>query len=497
MEVYIDTPVRTARTAAPATREHRTVERAATIPRVKLPSRSLTVLSFVLVDVIALLCSASFSFSMAELLWPGLMGRHLLIALPVLAMQGVIFAASGLYTSTAMHPAEEMRRVAVLVSLVFLVYTAAYFGGYHEWMMVGLLVVMWSNALFLTICGRVFLRIFFAPISWWGYPVVVVGNGEMSDMAIRTMKRWPEMGFKPIVLLDPSNEAEEIDGVPVCQDYGLAPRLARELKIPCAVVAVSGLALCKRHAMLSRYAKFFDRLLVIPETAGTDFLWTTSGFFQGMHGYDVQHNYNKRIARSCKRGMDVLGALVGILLLAPLWAAIMVLIKLDSQGPIFYRQLRMGEKGRVFDVLKFRSMHVDADRKLHVLLEEDPEMRREYEAYRKLREDPRVTRVGNVLRRFSLDELPQLWNVLWGHMSLVGPRAYTLNELDVMNHMESVIIQSRPGLTGLWQVSGRNQLSFEERVSLDVHYTHNWNFWLDAYILARTVPVVLTGKGAC
>src|SRR5690606_29732910 len=140
--------------------------------------------------------------------------------------------------------------------------------------------------------------------------------------------------------------------------------------------------------------------------------------------------------------------------------------------------------------------YTDASSRLQDILSRDEALRKEYQTFRKLRHDPRVTRIGALLRRYSLDELPQLWNVLRGEMSLVGPRAYLFEELEIMGDMEPIILQNPPGITGLWQVSGRNHLSFEERVNLDVHYVHNWNFWLDAYILARSVPVVLRGEGA-
>jgi lipopolysaccharide/colanic/teichoic acid biosynthesis glycosyltransferase len=181
---------------------------------------------------------------------------------------------------------------------------------------------------------------------------------------------------------------------------------------------------------------------------------------------------------------------------APLIAAIAALIKLDAPGPVFFRQERMGLGGRCFEVLKFRTMHTDAEAKLQAILDADPERRAQYEQYHKLDDDPRVTRIGAWLRRFSLDELPQLWNVLWGDMSLVGPRAYMPGELPKMNGLSRPVLQCPPGLTGLWQVSGRNNLDFSTRVDLDVHYMQNWTVWLDIYIALRTLPVVLTGEGA-
>ena len=187
---------------------------------------------------------------------------------------------------------------------------------------------------------------------------------------------------------------------------------------------------------------------------------------------------------------------MGTLVLAPVLAVIAVLIRMDSAGAVFYRQERMGAQGRIIPILKFRTMYEDAEQKLADILASDPERRREYERYHKLQDDPRVTRIGTFLRRYSLDELPQILNVLRGEMSLVGPRAYMPSELTKMNGLARAVLQSPPGMTGLWQVSGRNHLSFADRVNLDVHYIQNWSPWLDLYLLVRTGPVVLSGEGA-
>jgi Undecaprenyl-phosphate galactose phosphotransferase WbaP len=273
-----------------------------------------------------------------------------------------------------------------------------------------------------------------------------------------------------------------------------APLLARAYNVPYAIMAMPDLSYAERAQMIGHIGKFFRRLYVVPERAGAA-LWTAQSS-QGLMGVAVKHVYWSRAARRIKRFADVCGAALGLLVTAPLIAAIAALIKLDAPGPVFFRQERMGLGGRCFEVLKFRTMHTDAEAKLQAILDADPERRAQYEQYHKLDDDPRVTRIGAWLRRFSLDELPQLWNVLWGDMSLVGPRAYMPGELPKMNGLSRPVLQCPPGLTGLWQVSGRNNLDFSTRVDLDVHYMQNWTVWLDIYIALRTLPVVLTGEGA-
>jgi lipopolysaccharide/colanic/teichoic acid biosynthesis glycosyltransferase len=200
-----------------------------------------------------------------------------------------------------------------------------------------------------------------------------------------------------------------------------------------------------------------------------------------------------------KRQFDVVASLLVIIGLAPVFAAMIILVSLDG-GPAFYTQKRVGRNGRTFGCFKFRTMVVDADEELKRLLAADETLRAEYQTYWKLKDDPRVTRIGKFLRRYSLDELPQVINVLRGDMSLVGPRPRSLNE---MRFFESSMPESnegyvtvRPGLTGLWQISGRNALSLETKGQLDALYAENWSFRKDLAIIVATVPVVLKGEGA-
>ena len=200
--------------------------------------------------------------------------------------------------------------------------------------------------------------------------------------------------------------------------------------------------------------------------------------------------------RFLKRAMDVVLSSLGIVILSPLMLIIALLVKATSEGPVIYRQRRIGYKGRPFFVYKFRTMYKDADKRLKALLEKDPALRCEYEKKWKLKKDPRVTRIGKILRRFSLDELPQLFNVLKGEMSLVGPRPYLPEEKKQFQDVERILFMVRPGITGLWQVSGRSDTDYRFRIETDVWYVLNWSPWLDFMILAKTVWVVLSAKGA-
>lgn len=198
------------------------------------------------------------------------------------------------------------------------------------------------------------------------------------------------------------------------------------------------------------------------------------------------------VDRVLKLTLDYVLTLIGLILAAPFLLLIAVFIKLDSPGPVLHRRRVMGVNGREFDAFKFRTMRVDGDR----ILAQYPELQAELAKTHKLKDDPRVTRMGKFLRRFSLDEIPQFINVLKMDMSLVGPRMISPGEIDQYDKWDINLLTVKPGLTGLWQVSGRSDISYKERVRLDMHYIRNWSIWLDLQIILQTLPAVLKGKGA-
>ena len=204
----------------------------------------------------------------------------------------------------------------------------------------------------------------------------------------------------------------------------------------------------------------------------------------------------KPLGLTTKRTIDIILALSGIILLAPLLIICVVLTIATSPGPALFRHRRVGLGGRYFDCLKFRTMAMDAPERLRQLLETDPASAAEWDATRKLRHDPRVTAMGEILRRSSLDELPQLFNVLKGEMSIVGPRPVTEEELEKYSSSVGAYLACRPGITGLWQVSGRSTTTYSKRVECDAYYAYNWSIALDAKILVLTIPALLFSSDA-
>jgi lipopolysaccharide/colanic/teichoic acid biosynthesis glycosyltransferase len=197
-----------------------------------------------------------------------------------------------------------------------------------------------------------------------------------------------------------------------------------------------------------------------------------------------------------KRLVDILGAAAGLILTAPILVLISLWIKVSMGGKVLFRQIRIGKDGKSFSLLKFSTMCPMTEAEFQRFLERHPAQKMEYEQFQKLARDPRLTAAGSFLRRTSLDELPQLWNVLKGEMSLVGPRPFLPEQIEIYGRALSLYVRVRPGITGLWQVSGRNCLSFQERVDCDISYVENWSLILDISILVRTAGAVLSQRGA-
>ncbi|KQV33348.1 MULTISPECIES: sugar transferase [unclassified Rhizobium] len=197
-----------------------------------------------------------------------------------------------------------------------------------------------------------------------------------------------------------------------------------------------------------------------------------------------------------KRGFDILAAVSALVFLSPILLMIAALVKFTDGGKVFYGHPRIGHNGRSFRCLKFRTMRQDGDRILKEHLQANPQAYAEWRATRKLKDDPRVTIVGTVLRKLSLDELPQLINIIRGDMSVVGPRPVVEDELELYESAAVYYLRSRPGLTGLWQVSGRNDVSYASRIAFDTHYVKNWSFTRDVVIVARTIPAVCLSRGS-
>lgn len=467
------------------------------IARVQTRPR-LTLLTLVSIDLLCL-SLAGISSVWVRLIFDGQFHPSIYWRLwPITGVFILGYALASLYPGIAMSPVEELRRLTLTNTLLYLLMGSSIFL-FRE-------VALYSRAAFLmawlfsmvfVIIGRYGIRALCARQAWWGHPVVVMGAGKTGEMVVRTLQRQPSLGLKPIAILDDDPRTHgSLAGVPVVGGLSMAPMLAKEFKIPYAIVAMPGVARSRLMQLLSRYGRTFAHLMIIPDLFGMASLWVVAKDLGGVLGLEARQQLflpGPRFIKAClDRGLVVLISLLAL----PLIALISLMIRLDSQGPVFYRQIRIGREGKLFKAWKFRSMVVNADVALARYLQAHPELKSCWEEDHKLKDDPRITWVGRFLRRTSLDELPQLWNIFIGEMSLVGPRPIVHEEVWRYGDMYDLYLQVLPGLTGLWQVSGRNDVTYEERVNFDAYYVRNWSVWLDIYILMRTVKVVLAGDGA-
>lgn len=449
-----------------------------------------------------------------------------------------------MYGLTPPSPSEEIRRCTLTISLVYagswMIAVAR--NGAFQTMPHFAWLIGWITSVLLVPIGRGLLRTEFAKRPWWGQPVVVFGAGRVGRAVVSTLQQRPQLGLKPVAILDDdpakhgtvratwgeedimvqsvrqgpesshanpkSDEFEtpsqrsaleqfaEVEGVPIVGGLELAPILAQRLGIRSAVIAMPKLDSATLLSVIERYAEGYSSVLVIPDLFNVAHFGTPTHSLGGVLGIEVRRQLLLAGPRLAKRLMDVVLTTIGGLLLLPFVAVVSILIKLDSKGTVFYHQKRLGQDGVRFRAFKFRTMYGNGEERLREVLENNPQMRAEYEQFHKLSVDPRVTRIGRILRKYSLDELPQIWSVFVGDMSLVGPRPYLEREIPDMNGQEAVILRVKPGITGIWQVTERNASTFEQRVQLDVEYVRSWSPWLDLYVLARTLPVVLGGTGS-
>jgi Undecaprenyl-phosphate galactose phosphotransferase WbaP len=456
-----------------------------------------TTIALVLSDITALCVSVSISVAIKALVrGPIEIGSYVQLW-PFLFVFLIAYMASGLYSGAGIGAPAELRRATLCSTVLFLllaVSTMSLRGAerYVTWTL--FLALILSVAL--VPLSRELVRQLFSRASWWGVPAVIFGAGEAGKNVVRALQNDPGLGLKPVAVLDDAERCTDVLGVPVLGMAGLAPLLFEGQRPAYAVFAMPDVPQHRLMSMIDRYGRNFSHILVVPELHGFSSLWVDSKNVGGMVGLELRQQVLLPDYGLIKGIVDILLTVVGGILISPLILLIILWVKLDSPGPVFYCQARIGRHGRKFYAWKFRSMVMDADRMLEAYLAKHPELREEWERDHKLKKDPRVTRAGRFLRRTSLDELPQLWNVLRGEMSLVGPRPITDKEIEKYGRAFEIYKKVNGGITGLWQVSGRNDVSYEDRVYYDQFYVRNWSVWLDCCILFRTIAVVLLSKGA-
>ena len=422
----------------------------------------------------------------------GEMHRYL-AAWPMLAVFFGVFAAYHLYPGIIHHAVGELRRLGLGLSTSFLLLAAAIFfshaaADYSP----RAFLVWWLLAMMVTPLLRAGVRGLVCRRPWWGVPLAVVYTGEASIDIIREMQSHPEVGWKPVVVLADPHAVRCRLGLPVVATGAAAA--VKKCGVNRALIALPSAVWDLPD--LEDYANLFPRLMIMQSAPALYSLNLAPCAVAGSLGVEVRRDLLMPLSRLVKRCMDLFISCLGLPVVGMSICLLGLLVWLESPGPIFFGHRRIGRAQATFLAWKLRTMHVNAEQLLQQTLSQDLALQEEWRRHRKLRRDPRITRVGRFLRRTSLDELPQLWNVLRGEMSLVGPRPIVEEEIADYGPDFALYCRVPPGITGLWQVSGRNMVTTRDRVRLDSYYVRNWSPWLDLHILARTAKVVLTGEGA-
>jgi Undecaprenyl-phosphate galactose phosphotransferase WbaP len=457
--------------------------------------------SIVLSDFLAITLSGATAVIARYLLGGKYVPADYLRFTPAIILFFIVFAFCGLFPGIASNPIEEFRRILGATGVTYLLMIGATFLEKDSaWFSRAVFVVAWVLCVALVIVGRAVTRSCCARKSWWGVPTVILGASRAGMEMLETLHNRPALGLRPIGLLDMSRfnipPSIEDDLVVVTGPLSLAPVFARRYRDCYAIVAMPDLSCQELAAVVSEYAEDFPHVFVIPNLIGLSSLWVSARNIGGTLGLEVKQTLTHRVPLFIKRCCDLtLGGVVGIVAL-PIVAAACLAIRLTSPGPLFYGQRRIGRNDQPFTAWKFRTMVSNAAEVLDLHLAKDPDLRAEWNRDHKLKSDPRVTAVGRLLRKTSLDELPQIWNVLRGEMSLVGPRPIVTAEIAKYGKRFDLYCKVPPGITGLWQVSGRNNTTYEARTEFDEYYVRNWSVCLDLYILFKTVKTVLNTEGA-
>ncbi|NYT46307.1 undecaprenyl-phosphate galactose phosphotransferase WbaP [Alcaligenaceae bacterium] len=388
---------------------------------------------------------------------------------------------------------EVLRTIIVfaVIDLAIVAFSKLYVSRY-------LWVFTWSSALVLIPLGRIVAKTVLARLDLWAKQSVIIGTGPNAKDAYHAITSERSMGFDVQYFFGASApQPDRLLNLPVLTDQNTLWRTTDPRNTQ-FFVAVEYEEERQREYWIKNLATHHCRAVsVIPTTSGIPLNSTDMSFIFSHEVLilRVNNNLTKRSARILKRSFDITGSLLIMLLLSPVLLGLALYIRRDG-GRAFYGHERVGRNGRKFKCWKYRSMVVNASDILMRLLADDAQARAEWEKDFKLKNDPRITRVGAFIRRTSMDELPQLWNVLKGEMSLVGPRPIVAAELERYADDADYYLMAKPGMTGLWQVSGRNDVDYDKRVYFDAWYVKNWSLWNDIAILFKTVNVVLKRDGA-
>ncbi len=403
----------------------------------------------------------------------------------------VVFYAANLYPGILIAPQEEIKRFSLCTFFAFMgIAISINVETEDRWPIACALIVGLPFATVLLPVGREIARYVFGKHSWWGVPAVVYSKGTNANIIIDRLTKNPNYGYTPaLIICDVPVYCNDYKGIPVFTPSEAIKETIEKLNIKVAIV-------CDYDKDIEQIQTYYRYMIRIPKNQLATNISLHMRDFGGILGFSSTNYLTKKGALSLKRFIDILLCLAASPFVLALTLIIALIIKKTSPGPVFYGHKRIGKNHKEITCWKFRSMGIDAAEQLEHILATDPVRAAEWAKDRKFTDDPRVTPFGKILRKTSLDELPQLWNIFIGDMSFVGPRPVTEPELIRYGKYADYVLSVKPGLSGMWQISGRSDTGYEERITLDTYYIQNWSVWLDIWIIIKTVWVVFRGSGA-
>ncbi|MGD0878745.1 MAG: exopolysaccharide biosynthesis polyprenyl glycosylphosphotransferase [Anaerolineales bacterium] len=414
---------------------------------------------------------------------PGI--RTLLILLLICL---VMLAVRGLYPGWKRSSVVELKEIVEAITQAYVITGIIIFiqGAGIDFSR-SVFIFSWFFFVILLPVGRSLVRKFIARYPWWGEPVVVVGTKESVLEVAGRLAKCPRLGLRPAIgLTVDGSPAKNKINIPILPWSKSLMNKVQSAGIHTNILTIPSSDLRKDHPQIFRDLEIsFQEIVFILYDDIYSFMMSQPLDIAGLPAIYSKRSLFNQAKLSVKRLIDILIVIIFSIPILVLGGLLALWVWIDSPGPIFYIQQRVGRAQKAFLLYKFRTMVQNANEVLAKMVE-DPSVRKEWEHFHKLKADMRITRAGRWLRRMGLDELPQVINILRGEMSLVGPRPYKQDELSKIGDAAQTVFHVRPGITGWWQVNGRNELSFQERVSLELYYVSNWSLWLDFFIILKT-----------
>ena len=468
-------------------------------PRYSRTSSALTATAIIISDLFSIMLSFGIGFFLVNMYNYEIINFRSFITywvyLPIFI---IIFQILYLYPGISLAPADEFRSLMIAS---FMAHGGIIVSRYVEDGDLDAITVALSISFFFSTFVLLFfrdlMRNFLHKMNLANIPAVIYGGGKTGNQIIDHLLANKNTAYIPVLILDDNPECGEFyQNIPIIHDTSIGPEIVKQFNIKVAIVAMPNMKEEDLNHLLNFSVSAFRYNVLIPSFFNITNIWMSIRDFGGILGFASSQKLKMSWNLAIKRFLDLFIVIFGGIIILPLLLLIALLVKITSKGPMLYGHTRLGLNGKQFTALKYRSMVLDADKRLAEMLASDPIIKQEWESNFKLKNDPRITKIGAFLRRTSFDEFPQIINVLKGEMSLVGPRPIVSNEVDKYGENFHRIFSVKPGMTGLWQVSGRSDTDYNERISYDTYYLQSWSIWLDLWILYRTIWVVIKGKGA-